>query len=53
MVLWQAKPPARRGLETAGSPMKADDVQIDQQLSRLDAVVAAQRRTLRFRARSG
>jgi len=39
VVLWQAKPPARRGLETVGSPMKADDVQIDQQLvSTFDAV---------------
>jgi hypothetical protein len=39
LVLWQAKPPARRRPETAGSPMKADDVQIDQQLvSTFDAV---------------
>jgi hypothetical protein len=32
VVLWQAKPLARRGPATAASPMKADDVQIDQQL---------------------
>jgi hypothetical protein len=39
VIVWQANLPARRGSEAAGSPMKADDVQIDQQLvSTFDAV---------------
>src|SRR6266850_5147168 len=39
-IVWQANLPASRVLATAGSPMRADDVRIDEQLvSTFDAVV--------------
>ena len=38
-LVWQARPPSPSGPQTASAPVKADDVQIDQQLvSTFDAV---------------
>jgi hypothetical protein len=52
-IIWRANLPARRGRETAGAPVKADDVRIDQQLvSTFDAVALLPNgEPVRFRCR--